>query len=57
MFDFLLTERGQYSNETGEIWFDPTARIRPSVSNVESAYAGTALVPSSPVSDSVLAGT
>jgi hypothetical protein len=27
MFDFLLTERGQYSYETGKIWFDLTARM------------------------------
>lgn len=27
MFDFLLTERGQYSYEIGKIWFDLTAQI------------------------------
>lgn len=57
MFDFLLTERGQYSAETGGIWFDLTARVRPSVSNVESADAGTTLVTSSPRARYLLDGT
>ena len=57
MFDFLLTERWQYSNVTGKIWFDLKARIQPTVYQVELMDVGTSLVTSLPASGRVLAGT